>query len=166
MVTGHRPDKCGGYNENNPLRTRIRSHMRTHLENLQPTLGITGMALGSDQDFARCCIEIGLPFLAAVPFLFQESKWLPEAQKRYFELLDKAKEVVYVSLPGYTPQKMLARNHWMIEAIQNDGIVLAVYNGDQKGGTAHTYNLALQRGRKIIRINPNDIRQELSLENK
>jgi hypothetical protein len=50
MITGHRPNKLGGYN-NSPIQERIRAWIRTQLTDRlsnEPVL-ISGMALGVDQ---------------------------------------------------------------------------------------------------------------------
>ncbi len=51
--TGHRPEKLGGYADDNPVRLRIKAALTTALEVLQLERGgelaaITGMALGVD----------------------------------------------------------------------------------------------------------------------
>lgn len=47
---------------------------------------------------------------------------------------------------------MLDRNKKMVSSAE---ILLAVYNGEQRGGTAATVRYARQAGRKIIIIDPN-----------
>ncbi len=153
MCTGHRPPKLGGYDSNNPLRQKIRARTREHLLELEPELCISGLALGYDQDFVQVCIDLGLPFLAAVPFKGQELNWPLESQKTYHKMIEKASKVVYVSPPGYDPRKMLARNIWMVQEITDEGVVIACFDGS-KGGTSHTVDYAHSLSRTIIRIDP------------
>jgi uncharacterized phage-like protein YoqJ len=157
MVTGHRPDKLGGYNFHNPLRTWIRERLREELRWYKPSLAVSGMALGVDQDFAHVCIEEGIPFLAAIPFPRHGSTWPQESVKTYEDLLAKAAEVYYVHEEmGDTPvpRMMQDRNVWMVNRIGDDGLVFAVWNGDRKGGTANCVKYAEHVKRKIVRINP------------
>ena len=46
---------------------------------------------------------------------------------------------------------MLERNHFLVE---HAAILLAVYNGEQRGGTAATIHYAQKMGREIIVIDP------------
>lgn len=46
---------------------------------------------------------------------------------------------------------MLARNRRLVDQA---GILLAVYNGEQRGGTAATVRYARKAGREIIMIDP------------
>ena len=46
---------------------------------------------------------------------------------------------------------MLDRNHRLVEAA---GVLLAVYNGERRGGTAATVRYAQKLGRKMIVLNP------------
>ncbi len=151
-VTGHRPHKLGGYQE--PLRTPIISAVKTVLIRVEATAGITGMALGADQYFAEACIELGLPFIAAVPFQGQASRWPIDAQQRYYELLGCADEVIYVSDPGYARWKMDARNHWVVD---HCNLLLAIWNGSP-GGSANTVLYANKVRRDVEIINPRELK--------
>ena len=46
---------------------------------------------------------------------------------------------------------MLDRNHRLVEAT---GVLLAVYNGERRGGTAATVRYARRLGRDTIILNP------------
>ena len=46
---------------------------------------------------------------------------------------------------------MMDRNHRLVEAA---GLLLAVYNGEQRGGTAATVRYARKLGRKIMILDP------------
>lgn len=150
-ATGHRPDKLGGYDEQNPLRTWVRAQIHAALEDLKPEKAISGMALGVDSDFAEACVALGIPFIAAVPFQGQESRWPQASQERYKKLLARAAEVVYVSPPGYATWKFHARNQYMVD---NCNLLLAVFDGSV-GGTSSTVCYASSRGCPIRLIDPN-----------
>lgn len=156
MVTGHRPDKIGGYDKSNPVRVALRAAMRERLLALKPEVAISGMALGIDQDFAWICVDEEIPFIAAVPFGGQESMWPKQSQDSYRMLLALAREVVYVSDPGYSKEKMFIRNEWMVDHVGDDGVVLAVWDGSS-GGTGSCVSYAKRRGRKIDIIDPDSV---------
>jgi uncharacterized phage-like protein YoqJ len=158
-VTSHRPDKLGtdhysGYASENPLRAWVKDRLRTHLRQLRPLYGITGMALGGDQDFAEVCIELKIPFIAAVPFIGQERQWPTQSRERYRELLAQAYAVEIVCAGGYERWKMLARNQWMVD---HCNVLLAVFDGSA-GGTASTVLYANSVQREVLRIDPNEFR--------
>jgi len=64
--------------------------------------------------------------------------------------LEKADSVEYVSREYYDGC-MLDRNHRLVGAA---GTLLAVYNGERRGGTAETIRYARKLGRRIIILNP------------
>lgn len=158
-VTGHRPDKLGGYEDENPLRSWVRAQIRRHLRLLRPLYGISGMALGVDQDFAEACVELSIPFIAAVPFKGQELAWRshPMTRRKYRALLAKAYEVVIVSEGVYENWKMQARNEWVVDHCNT---MLCVFDGSP-GGTANAVNYADRVRRDKVRIDPREFRQEL-----
>lgn len=151
-VTGHRLKKFRYY----PAGTipRIKSRLRQEIIRLQPRELISGMATGTDQWTAEICVELGVPFVAAVPFNGQEKKWDRVTQRNYFELLERAKRVVVVSPGPYNPLKMDLRNEWIVD---HSDILIAVWNG-LGGGTANTVHYAreFKPECRIIRINPSD----------
>jgi len=117
---------------------------------------ISGMALGADQLFAETILElqnIGYPIhlIAAVPFEGQESRWTPNSQAHWKNLMSRASFVQYVCEPGYAAWKMQKRNEWMVN---HSNRVLAVWNGAQKGGTWNCLSYAQKQGRQIMVLNP------------
>lgn len=140
----------------NEVRVALRKEMRIKLIELAPEKAVSGMALGIDQDFVSVCIDLRISFIAAVPFLGQESQWPAESQRLYFALLDRAEKVEYVCEPGYAPWKMQKRNEWMVDWIGEDGRLLAIWDGSQ-GGTGNCVRYADQLGRKIVRIDPDAV---------
>jgi uncharacterized phage-like protein YoqJ len=154
--TGHRPEKIGGYDPMNEVRVALRKEIRRHLVELAPEHVVSGMALGFDQDLVSLCIDLKIPYTAAVPFRGQESAWPLEAQRLYFALLDRAEHIEYVCEPGYAPWKMQKRNEWMVDRVGDDGIVLAVWDGSS-GGTGNCVRYAEKVGRRIVRIDPDAV---------
>jgi len=149
-ATGHRPDKIGGYNFEAPQRVWVREQLKCGLIALKPQYCISGMALGVDQDFAFTCIELDIPFIAAIPFDGQELNWPSYSQDFYRELLSYSYCRYIVTRGGYSPHKMHLRNKWMVD---NCDILIAVWDGS-KGGTGNCVQYAEEVKRPINRINP------------
>lgn len=160
MVTGHRPPKVGGYQTPNPTEQWVRSSLRTIMERLkvrhEDLTAVTGMALGVDTIFAEVCLELDIPFTAALPFKGQENRWPEESQNKYRTLLKRAAVVVVVDeIPAYRsdhfPGKMACRNRWMVD---HSEMTIAVWDGSP-GGTANAVkDSKRKRGRKILRADP------------
>ena len=149
--TGHRPNKLGGYNTPNPTYNDVCDAIEKLLEELRPKMAISGMALGVDQWAAEICIELDIPFIAAVPFAGQGSRWPLESHVRYLDLLKAAKGVQEVCDPGYAAWKMQKRNEWMVD---NCDVLIAVWDGLPSGGTYNCVEYAKQVGKEIRRISP------------
>lgn len=126
------------------------------LNELNPQHTICGMAIGADQLFAVICIRLGIPFIAAVPFIGQEFKWPENIQKQYFKILDKAKEVVIVSEGNFSSEKFMIRNEYIVN---NCDKLLAYYDGSPRSGTGHCVNFANKMNKEIIRINPKEFNE-------
>lgn len=144
-VTGHRPDKLGGYSRS--ARKKLIAFAMSELTLLRPSISkvFTGMALGWDQAIAEACVELDIPFVALIPFNGQESIWPIQSQERYSHLMRRASEVELVCQGGYEPKKMLDRN---IRLVNMSDSILALWNGT-KGGTSHCVNYALESRKEL-----------------
>lgn len=149
-ATGHRPDKIGGYDFDAPQRQWVRLMIRQTLCELRPQYCISGMALGVDQDFAFVCVELQIPFVAAVPFIGQELSWPKASREHYRELLKYAYCTYVVTGGGYSSRKMDLRNRWMVD---NCDVLVSVWDGS-KGGTGNCVEYANQVQREMFRIDP------------
>lgn len=158
-ATGHRPNKLGGYWDS-PLQQWLRVEMRRETLNAEPDEMISGMAIGIDTMFAQLALDLGVPLTCAVPFKGQEKVWPSASQRLYFEILERAYSVVYVSPGDYVRDRATAsaqlqiRNKWMVKKCEK---MLAVWDGTP-GGTANCVSYAESVGRPIIRINPKDFK--------
>lgn len=149
-VTGHRPDKLGGYSKE-ATESLNRFAIRT-LQQVKPTKVLTGMALGWDTSIALACVALKIPFVACIPFAGQDALWAPNARGVYKELLTLAESVVNVSGErGYKVHYMQERNIYMVE---NSEVLLALYNKDKTGGTASAVRYAEAVGKKVINAYP------------
>lgn len=149
FVTGHRPDKLGGYGSSN-LMLAVRAAMRDKLIELKPEVVITGMALGVDQLAAQLCVDLRIPFWAYLPCEGQDRLWLPESRTQYQYLLGLASRIVLVTPGPYEPWKMQARNMRMVDD-GDEG--LGVFDGS-KGGTYNCITYAKSRAKPLHIINP------------
>lgn len=157
--TGHRPHKLPWrYNEVDERCVVLKSALAEQIAVLDKA-GITdfysGGADGVDCWAALSVLELrketpALKLHLLLPHEGQADRWSDSAQERYRSILRQADFVEYVS-QEYYEGCMLARNHRLVEAT---GVLLAVYNGERRGGTAATVRYARKLGRKIIVLNP------------
>lgn len=149
-ATGHRPDKLGGHDNSvaeNKLRLIAHDYLlKPRAEAFRISGVITGMALGWDQRVAEAALMAHIPFVAAIPFAGQEKKWPARAQKIYHELLTQAHGTYVCSEGGYDPAKMHTRNEWMVD---HSDAVMALWNGDETGGTAACVRYAQSKQKPI-----------------
>lgn len=116
---------------------------------------LSGMALGVDLWCSQIVLGLrkenpALRLHCILPCEGQESKWTASAQEYYRSILVQANEVIYVE-QEYSRGCMLKRNRYMVE---HSSVMLAVYNGKWRSGTAATMRYAQKMGREIIVIDP------------
>lgn len=157
--TGHRPHKLPWwYNEADGRCLTLKvalSEQITRLVDAGVTDFYSGGADGVDCWASLIVLELrkknpALRLHMLLPHEGQADKWSDSAQERYHSILKKADSVEYVSREYYDGC-MLDRNHRLVEAT---GVLLAVYNGEWRGGTAATVRYARKLGRGIIILNP------------
>jgi uncharacterized phage-like protein YoqJ len=145
-ITGHRPNKLGGYEVPNPTYDIVVKGLVAAFEHYKPAYVITGMALGTDQWAAEICVNMTIPFVAALPFRGQEGPWPPRSKARYQWLLSRAYQTFVISEGGFEGWKMQKRNEWMVNSAH---MLVAVYNGDDEGGTTNCLAYAAACGKYI-----------------
>lgn len=138
-ITGHRPHKLGGYYLPNPVASEVQIKLAESLDIMKPEKVLTGMALGVDQWMALICIEKRIPFEAVIPFFGFDSKWPPQSQESYRWLLSKAAWTRTLSDGPYDPALLHQRNEYLVDHCDT---LLAVWDGQPRGGTASTVNYA------------------------
>ncbi len=161
MFTGHRPDRYSfGYDETAAgcqlLKAALRIRITAAIENGY-THFISGMALGADMWCAETVLELQktyphITLEAAIPFEGQAAKWSEKNRRRY-EKIKAAANKVTVLTTEYNRFCMQSRDRYMVDAAT---LCIAVYNGDQTGGTAYTVRYAAKKGLVIKIINPAD----------
>ena len=157
--TGHRPHKLPWrYNEADSRCLALKAALSEQITRLVDA-GVTdfysGGADGVDCWASLIVLELKkknpvLKLHLILPHEGQADRWNDSAQDRYHSILEKADSVEYVSREYYDGC-MLDRNHRLIEAT---GVLLAVYNGEWRGGTAATVRYARKLDRRIIILNP------------
>ena len=80
----------------------------------------------------------------------QADQWSASARELYCSILKRADSVLYVSRE-YTKDCMLKRNRYLVD---HAACLLAVYNGEWRGGTAMTVRYARKMGREVIALDP------------
>ena len=109
-----------------------------------------GMAQGFDTFAAECVLSRkargeNIRLHAAIPCLTQAKKWSDADKERYAKILDMCDTKTVIS-PFYSRTCMTNRNIFMLE---NSEMVIAYWNGDPDGGTAHTISQARRRGIEV-----------------
>lgn len=151
-VTGHRPDKLGGYGPS-PLQEKVRAALRAFFQHEQrrgSTELITGMALGVDQWAFEEAFAVGFGVRAYIPHQGQEKVWPQPVQQHYHALLAKAAEVRVVSPGPYQAWKMQTRN---VAVVTDSAQMLAVFDGTP-GGTHNCVTYAQYCKKPVTVINP------------
>ena len=157
--TGHRPHKLPWkYNEADSRCVTLKAALTEQIIRLTEA-GIidfySGGADGVDCWAALIVLELrkrnpALRLHMLLPHEGQADRWSDSAQERYHSILKQADSIEYVS-HEYYDGCMLDRNHRLVEVA---GTLLAVYNGERRGGTAATVRYARKMGRRIIILNP------------
>lgn len=137
-VTGHRLTTLNDLDQQIWVRRRLRSILQQALDFYgNRVILASGMALGVDTWWAEEAVLLGIPIEAYLPFAGQADGWSDEHRRVYHDLLQNATAVSIVSENGYTgPRdnwKYYRRNEVMCNA---SNMLVAVWNGDSKGGTA------------------------------
>lgn len=118
---------------------------------------ISGMALGVDMDFAEIVLKLRKKYPVAlecaIPCPDQTLKWKLKDKIHYHAILRHADKITLVS-ESYTPECMLKRNRYMVD---NSDLVIAVFNGIEKGGTWYTIRYARQNRVPVLLIDLNNL---------
>ncbi|MCI8440116.1 MAG: DUF1273 domain-containing protein, partial [Oscillospiraceae bacterium] len=80
----------------------------------------------------------------------QADGWSASARELYHSILVQADEVIYVNRE-YSKGCMLDRNRYLVD---HAACLLAIYNGEWRGGTAMTVRYAGKLGREVIILRP------------
>ena len=154
--TGHREEKLPwGRNEDDP---RCRALKRSIFDAAEAVYQagarhyICGMATGCDMYFCEAVLALReehpeITLEAAIPCEDQSARWPEPLRRRYDRLVSECDYHTVLSRT-YTPDCMLRRNRYMVDA---SGYLITVYNGSA-GGTRNTLLYAMRQGLKIIQL--------------
>lgn len=157
--TGHRPKKFPwGYDEADARCVALKKALAEQIAKLVDagyTDFLSGMAEGTDTWASLAVLALkkenpALKLHCVLPCKGQADKWSTSARELYFSILERADFIVYVS-QEYSKGCMLKRNRYLVD---HAACLLAVYNGEWRGGTAMTVRYARKVGREVIIIDP------------
>lgn len=157
--TGHHPKKFPwGYDETDARCVTLKRMLSKQIATLVGagyTDFLSGMAEGSDTWAALAVFALkkenpALKLHCVLPCEGQADQWSASARELYYSILKQADSIVYVNRK-YNKECMLKRNRYLVE---HSAYLLAVYNGEWRGGTAMTVRYARKLGRKITILNP------------
>ena len=125
----------------------IRSMSEMALWRFPDAVFITGGAPGVDLWAAEVWSEMGLDWCLIKPCADHGvGVWSDQLLKKRDELAKKAKKVK-VLMPKYRNGCLNKRNEWMVNKAD---LVLALFDGRQRGGTKHCLSYARQQNKRII----------------
>lgn len=161
-VTGHRPN---GF----PFLCDVGNiYYNTYLDVLDATVEeliyegythfISGMADGADLDFASIVVSMSNRFEdivleSALPYPLRASAKSTENNELRHTLVSASQKITVVS-PKYFRGCMQKRNRYMVD---NSDLVLAIWNGEECGGTWDTIRYARKKGKSIRYIMLKDL---------
>lgn len=157
--TGHRPSKFPWkYNETDSRCVALKAVLEDQiaaLVNAGFTQFLSGMAEATDTWCALSVLSLreknpAIKLHCILPCKEQADKWSASSRDLYHSILERADSIVYVSR-DYYKNCMLDRNRFLVD---HAATLLAVYNGERRGGTAATMRYAQKMGREIIVIDP------------
>lgn len=167
-VTGHRPKGFPWKYTGDPAEM-YDFHFETVIESVVEKLildgynhFICGGAIGVDTVFALSVLhwrDLKYPHITlevAVPCPAQDKKWNKDDKAVYEEIITLADEVNVIS-EHYTKFCFHKRNEYMVN---KSDLVLAVWNGEEKGGTYYTYQYALRHNKNTMVIRLQDVMRE------
>ena len=102
-----------------------------HIKNINPTLILSGMAIGFDQMIIDAALELNIKFNAIIPFEGQELKWPKYQIDLYNIYLKKAQEIIYVSSRGFANWKFHKRNEYLVDNSES----LVAFLKEKQSGT-------------------------------
>ena len=160
--TGHRPAKFAWkYDEKDKRCLALKAVLTEQIEKMVAA-GVTdfysGMALGTDTWAAMAVLDLrerkpAIKLHCVLPCEGQDATWTTLAQARYKYILGEADSVEYVTR-YYNRKCMLERNQRLVDSAAR---LIAVYNGEKRGGTAATVRYAHKAGREITYITPESL---------
>lgn len=160
--TGHRPHRLPFHSEEDPSCILLKAFLAEQIEGLIQggvKYFLSGMAMGIDLWAAEIVLKLRrenphLKLICVLPCPSQADSWDLPMKERYSSILAQSDKQIIVS-PVYGPGCMRQRDRWMVEYAD---LLLAVYDGISKGGTAYTLQYAISKKKPIVLIDPGTLK--------
>jgi hypothetical protein len=124
-------------------------------EHEQPLVGVSCLARGADQVFARVVLELGGQLDVVIPAAdYRERKVKPDNREEFEALIGQATNVCVLRFDTSNRDAYVAANETVLGGV--DALV-AVWDGappDGKGGTGDTVQAARERGIPVMVVWP------------
>ena len=160
--TGHRPQKLPfGFNEQDERCIKLKEALKEKIVLMIEENGVTdfisGMAIGTDIFAAEIVLELKKQYPqlwleCALPCETLAAKWREAERDRYYRIIEQSDKETLLQT-HYTPDCMQKRNEYMVG---KSDYVIAVWDG-APSGTRNTVRYAIESGKEVIIINPNEI---------
>lgn len=133
----------------------VERSIETALKELElPIIGITSLATGADQIFARAIAKRGGCIHAVLPFDDYERTMVGDELSQFKELLSLAGVVETLGVPGTDEDSYLAAGQRVVDLSDR---LFAIWDGEPargKGGTGDIVAYARTARRPVVHINP------------
>ena len=152
--TGHRPEQLIGVDEEE-LGHYIFEEVARCIDDGFDTF-YCGAARGADIMCGECVADmregsgLSVRLICVIPFRDQAAGWGDWWKMRYWQLRRDSDENILLS-EEFSKGCYQARNRYMVDHADR---IIAIYNGNGRGGTAYTVEYARRMGREIIIIDP------------
>jgi hypothetical protein len=134
----------------------VAAELRTVLSQLdKPLVGVSCLARGADQVFARVVLELGGHLEVVLPAAdYRERKVEPDNREDFETLVGQATTVRVLPFDTSNRDAYAAANEDVLSCVD---VLVAVWDGgppDRKGGTADMVQVARQRGMSVVVVWP------------
>lgn len=120
-----------------------------------PLVGVTSLAIGADQLFAKAVLEHGGSLEVVIPFVGYESTFSEgHDRQEYSRLLRRAAKQEVLEKHGSEDEAYLASGRRMVDLSE---ILIVVWDGQPAGGlggTGDVVNYAVEQRKRAIHLNP------------
>lgn len=119
-------------------------------------IGLSSLAGGADQVFARCVLESGWHLIAVIPEADYEEAFDSASDLEEYRALRAKSEIVQLTSARTAEDSFLNAGKWIVD--HSDGII-AVWDGEPAeglGGTADIVAYAQITGKAVLHLDPID----------
>lgn len=135
--TGHRPNRLGGYNLTTDRKLRVLAS--TGVQQLRPTYGYCGGALGWDMVWGAALMEAGIPYCLALPWPGMGDNWF-HPKVAVLNALKRNADRVHYLRDTYSKGAYIERDKYMVDNAQ--GVVALLDPNATTSGTYQTVQYA------------------------